>query len=86
LDFAIDCFGSTDIESLEGRKSALNNIIQVFKPRGYLMVYLLSTDDEFHKEMIEKHPGPDSGSFIHPVNGKYEKAFTDNGKEEKIVN
>lgn len=77
LDFAIDCFGSTDIESIKGRKAALNNIIQVLKPGGYLMVYLLSTDDEFPKEMIEKNPGPDAGSFIHPVNGKYEKAFTE---------
>lgn len=77
LDFAIDCFGSTDIESVEGRRAALNNLIHVLKPGGYLMVYLLSTDDEFHKEMIEKNPGPDAGSFIHPVNGKYEKAFTE---------
>ncbi|MDZ7786054.1 MAG: class I SAM-dependent methyltransferase [Candidatus Saccharibacteria bacterium] len=77
LDFAIDCFGSTDIESIEGREAALSNLIQVLKPGGYLMVYLLSTDDEFHKEMIKKHPGPDAGSFIHPVNGKYEKAFTE---------
>ncbi len=77
LDFAIDCFGSTDIESAEGRKAALNNLIDVLKPDGYLMVYLLSTDDEFHKEMIARHPGPDAGSFIHPVNRKYEKAFTE---------
>lgn len=78
LDFAIDCFGSTDIESQDGRRAALENMIRVLKPGGYLMVYLLSTDDEFHKEMIQKHPGPDSGSFIHPVNGKYEKVFSEN--------
>lgn len=77
LDFVFDCFGSTDIESYEGRQSALNNIINVLKPGGYLMVYLLSSDDEFQKEMIKKSPGPDPGSFIHPVNGKYEKAFTE---------
>lgn len=77
LDFAYDCFGSTDIESAEGRKAALDNLIKVLKPGGYLMVYLLSTDDEFQKEMIAKSPGPDEGSFMHPVNGKYEKAFTE---------
>jgi len=77
IDFAFDCFGSTDIESAEGRKAALDNIIKVLKPDGYLMVYLLSSDDEFQKEMIAKSPGPDMGSFIHPVNGKYEKAFTE---------
>jgi hypothetical protein len=41
------------------------------------MAYLLSLDDEFQKEMIAQSPGPDAGSFIHPVNGKYEKAFTE---------
>ncbi len=77
LDFAFDCFGSTDIESVEGRRAALSNLIRVLKPGGYLMVYLLSTDDQFQIEMIIKSPGPDEGSFIHTVNGKYEKAFTE---------
>lgn len=77
LDFAFDCFGSTDIESKEGRIAALSNLIQVLKPGGYLMVYLLSSDDEFQNEMISKSPGPDAGSFIHTVNGKYEKSFTE---------
>lgn len=76
-DFAIDCFGSTDIESEAGRKAARDNLVKTIKPGGYLFLYLLSTDDEFHKEMIEKYPGPDEGSFVHPVNGKYEKAFTE---------
>lgn len=82
IDFAYDCFGSTDIESLDGRKAALMNTVVALKPKGYLMVYLLSTDDEFQKEMIESHPGPDAGSFIHPVNGKYEKAFTEDEVKE----
>jgi ubiquinone/menaquinone biosynthesis C-methylase UbiE len=77
LDFAFDCFGSTDIENAEGRKAALDNLVNVLKPGGYLMVYLLSSDDEFQKEMAQKSPGPDEGSFIHTVNGKYEKAFTE---------
>lgn len=77
LDFAIDCFGSTDLESAKMREQARDNLRNVLKPGGYLLVYVLSTDDEFHKEMIDKHPGPDAGSFIHPVNGKYEKAFTE---------
>ncbi len=83
LDFAYDCFGSTDIESSDKRRQALDNLLATLKPGGYLMVYLLSTDDEFHHEMIRKHPGPDAGSFIHPVNGKYEKAFTE--KEVKEI-
>jgi SAM-dependent methyltransferase len=77
LDFAIDCFGSTDIESKAGREAARDNLIKVLKPGGYLLLYLLSTDDVFHKELIKTNPGPNPGSFIHPVNGKYEKAFTE---------
>ena len=77
LDFAIDCFGSTDIETKEQRQAASTNLASLLKPGGYLLAYLLSTDDAFHKEMIRQHPGPDPGSFIHPVNGKYEKAFTE---------
>lgn len=77
LDFAFDCFGSTDIESAQGREAALDNMVSVLKPGGYLFVYLLSSDDEFQKEMIAQSPGPDAGSFIHPVNRKYERVFTE---------
>jgi SAM-dependent methyltransferase len=77
LDFVIDCFGSTDIESVEGRVAARDNLIKILKPGGYYLTYLLSTDDEFHKMMIARHPGPEPGSFVHPVNGKFEKAFTE---------
>jgi ubiquinone/menaquinone biosynthesis C-methylase UbiE len=76
-DFVIDCFGSTDIESAAGRRVALDNVIRVLKPGGYLFLYLLSTDDTFHKDMRRQNAGPDSGSFLHPMNGKYEKSFAD---------
>lgn len=82
LDFVFDCFGSTDIESLDGRKAALHNLVEVLRPSGYLMVYLLSSDDEFQKQMAEESPGSDTGSFIHPVNGKYEKAFSEDEVKE----
>jgi ubiquinone/menaquinone biosynthesis C-methylase UbiE len=77
LNFAIDCFGSTDIESIHGRKQALRNILRVLKPGGFLMIYLLSTEDEYSGELLRQYPGPDSGSYIHPTNGKYEKAFSE---------
>jgi SAM-dependent methyltransferase len=77
LDFVVDCFGSTDIESPEGRVAARDNLIKLLKPGGYYLTYLLSTDDAYHKMMIEQHPGPEPGSFIHPENGKFEKAFTE---------
>jgi SAM-dependent methyltransferase len=77
MDFAIDCFGSTDIETPSGRKKALRNILHLLRPGGYLMIYLLSTDDEYSQELLQQYPGPDTGSYIHPVNGKYEKAFSE---------
>jgi ubiquinone/menaquinone biosynthesis C-methylase UbiE len=76
FDFAYDCFGSTDIESLEGRAAARYNTLRVLKPGGYLMVYLLGTKSEYQDEMVAENPGPEAGSFIHPVSGKFEKAFT----------
>lgn len=48
FDFAIDCFASTDIDSLAGRTFARNELFRVLKPNGCLLVYTLSTDDAFH--------------------------------------
>lgn len=77
FDFAYDCFGSTDIESPEGRMAARDNTVRILKPGGFLMVYLLGTDSEYQDEMVATSPGPEAGSFIHPLSGKFEKAFTD---------
>lgn len=75
MDFAIDCFGSTDIETAHGRQKAFNNIRRLLKPGGYMMIYLLSTDDEYTQELLRKYPGPEYGSYINK--GKYEKAFSE---------
>lgn len=74
FDFAIDCFASTDIESPEGRTFAVQEFLRVLKPGGYLLAYLLSTDDEFHKEMLQKSPAEQKNSF-YQVTGKFEKVF-----------
>lgn len=74
FDFALDCFASTDIESAEGRAFARAEFRRVLRPGGLLLVYVLSTDDEFHKEMILKTPAEEAHSFTHPA-GKYEKVF-----------
>jgi ubiquinone/menaquinone biosynthesis C-methylase UbiE len=76
FDFAIDCFASTDIESSEGRSNAISEFHRVLKPAGYLMAYLLSTDDEFHQEMIEKYPSDQKNAFHHQ-SGKFEKTFSE---------
>jgi SAM-dependent methyltransferase len=76
FDFGIDCFASTDIESEGGRIFAIAEMHRALKPGGYLMAYLLSPEDEFHKEMIAKYPAHERGAFIHPT-GKFEKTFDD---------
>lgn len=82
MDFAFDCFGSTNIESAAGRKKAAHNLLRLLKPGGYLMIYLLSTDDEYSQELFLSYPGPEHGSYIHPLNGKYEKAFSEDEIKE----
>lgn len=75
FDFVIDCFATTDIESIKGRRFAASEIYRVLRPKGFLLVYSLSTDDEFHKEMIKKSPTREKNAFINPISGKFEKTF-----------
>ena len=90
FDFGIDCFASTDIESLQGRLDAVNEMYRVLKPGGYLLSYLLSSDDEYHKDVSLNSPGPEKNSFLHPKTGKFEKTFDEDEineiyKDFKIV-
>lgn len=75
FDLAIDCYATTDIEAVKGRKFAVSEIFRVLKPKGFLLVYTLSTDDEFHKEMIKKSPAKEKNAFINPISSKFEKTF-----------
>jgi len=75
FDFAIDCFASTDIDSLQSRTFARDEWRRVLKLNGYLLIYTLSTDDAFHQEMRKSSPAPEKNSFLHPSNGKFEKVF-----------
>lgn len=77
FDVGIDCFASTDIESHKGRQFAINEMHRVLKPGGYFLIYVMSTDDEFHKEMIEKSPAEEKHSFYNAVNKKFEKVFSE---------
>lgn len=90
FDFGIDCFASTDIESPTGRQFAINEMYRAIKPKGYFLVYVMSTDDQFHKEMIEKSPAEEVNAFYNSGNGKFEKVFSEeelNGmyKDFKLV-
>ncbi len=75
FDLGIDCFATTDIETVKGRKFAASELIRVTKPKGLILVYVLSIDDEYHKEMIRKSPSDEKNAFLNPVSGKFEKTF-----------
>ena len=82
FDFGIDCFATTDIETAEGRKKAIQEMHRVLKPNGYLLAYLLSTEDAFHKEMITKSPTKERNAFLHPTGGKFEKTYDEQDIED----
>lgn len=77
FDFGIDCFASTDIEDPKGRQFSVNQMHRALKPGGYFLIYVMSTDDEFHKEMIEKSPAEEQNAFYNLGNGKFEKVFSE---------
>lgn len=81
FDFVIDCFATTDIESREGRQLAVKEMERVVKPKGYVLVYVMSVEDQYHKEMIKKSPAREKNAFLHPLTGKFEKVFD---KEEVL--
>jgi ubiquinone/menaquinone biosynthesis C-methylase UbiE len=75
FDFGIDCTASTDIESLEGRAFAASEMVRVLKRGAFLLVYVMSTANEYHEEVRRQSPADEKGAFIHPATGKYEKVF-----------
>ena len=77
FDFGIDCFASTDIESSMGRQFAVDQMHRVLKLEGVLLVYVMSTDDQFHKEMIQQSPAEEQNAFYNSGNGKFEKVFSE---------
>ena len=75
FDFTIDCFATTDIESPEGRAFAGHEFYRVLKPGGYHVAYVLSPEDEFHKELLQTSPAEEKNAFVHPRTSKFEKTF-----------
>lgn len=83
FDIGIDCFASTDIESSGGRRFAIQEMYRVLKPGGHVLAYLLSTDDQYHRETTLNSPADERGAFLHPLTGKFEKTF-DNAEIAKL--
>lgn len=76
FDVAIDSFCSIDIETRQGREVCRDEMLRTLKPGGYALVTVCSAEDEWEKELIANHPGPEPNSTIWPQNGKFQKDYT----------
>ncbi len=82
FDVAIDSFASIDIETKEGREVCRNEMFRTLKPGGYMLVTVCSADDEWERELIANHPGPEPNSTVWPENGKFQKDYTEDELRE----
>ncbi len=82
FDVAVDCFSSIDIETKEGREIYRSEMLRTLKPGGYAMVAVVSTEDEFEKEAIATHPGPEKNSTLWPGTGKFQKDYDEEELKE----
>lgn len=74
FDLAIDCFSSIDIETKEGRETYRNELLRTLKPHGYALVSVVSTEDEWEKELLQTSPGSEKNSTLWP-SGKFQKNY-----------
>ncbi len=75
FDVAIDSFASIDIETRAGREVYRDEMYRTLKPGGYGLVMVCSVEDEWEKELIVDHPGPELNSTVWPQNGKFQKDY-----------
>lgn len=75
FDVAVDSFSSIDIETRQGREKCRDEMYRTLKPGGYALVTVCSADDEWEKELIANHPGPEPNSTLWPQNGKFQKDY-----------
>jgi SAM-dependent methyltransferase len=75
FDIAVDSFSSIDIETREGREKCRDEMYRTLKPGGSALVTVCSADDEWEKELIANHPGPEPNSTLWPQNGKFQKDY-----------
>src|SRR3990167_7352940 len=77
FDLAVDSFSSIDIETLHGREIYRDELLRTLKPGGYALVTVVSADDEWERERIASHPGPEPHSTVWPETGKFQKDYTE---------
>lgn len=77
FNLAIDTFASIDVETKSGREMCRDEMHRTLKPGGYALVNVCSSEDEWERELIQKHPGPEPNSTIWPENGKFQKDYSE---------
>ena len=66
----------------EGRTNLRDELYRTLKPGGFLFMKTFLKDKDLHtKRLIEERPGPEEGSYIHPVMGVAEYVYS----EEELV-
>ena len=50
---------------------------RTLKHGGYALVTVCSVDDEWERELLANHPGPEPNSTIWPSNGKFQKDYSE---------
>lgn len=75
FDVAVDSFSSIDIETKAGRETYRDEMYRTLKPGGLAIVLVCSANDEWERELIAAHPGPEPNSAIWPQNGKFQKNY-----------
>ncbi len=79
---ALDMMSSHFLKAAE-RLELRDEIHRVLKPGGFLFMKTFVTDGDLHtKRLIAENPGPEPGTYIHPVIGVAEYAYG----EEELVN
>lgn len=65
-----------------GRTHLRDELFRVLAPGGFLFMKTFLLDEDLHTErLLKDHPGPEAGSYIHPVLGVAEYVYS----EEKLV-
>ena len=76
VDIALDVTSSNSLTD-RARETYLSETRRVLRPGGMLFVRALSKEGDKHaKELIERHPGPDEDTYVHPDLDIQEKTFT----------
>lgn len=75
FDAALDCYASIDIETPEGRETYKKQLLRALKKEAYVLVTVVSVDDEIEKELLRTNPGPEKYSTLWPGTGKFQKNY-----------